>query len=81
MKLLQGVAGSDKTGKRLLKQLIKQVDALKVVLSKSENEDFRVHKGPRIVFRGGLFNNLYALVVIQIFARYIWYIYQQYKHT
>ena len=39
----------------------------------SENEDFRVHKG--IIFWGGLFNNpprLYALVVIQIFARYIW---------
>ena len=47
--------GLDKTGKKLLKQLMKQVDALKVVLSKSlpislydltsENEDFRVHKG------------------------------------
>ena len=39
----------------------------------SENEDFQVHKG--IIFWGGLFNNpprLYALVVIQIFARYIW---------
>ena len=54
MDLLQGVAGSDKTGKRLLKQLIKQVDALKVVLSKSENEDFRVHKGPDYFLRGAV---------------------------
>ena len=50
----------------------------------SENEDFQVHKG--IIFLGGLFNNpprLYALVVIQIFARYIWIAstsLQQYKH-
>ena len=38
--------GPDKTRKRLLKQLMKQVDALKVVLSNSESEDVRVHKEP-----------------------------------
>ena len=54
------------------------------IIRLSENEDFQVHKG--IIFLAGLFNNpprLDALVVIQIFARYIWIAstsLQQYKH-